>query len=130
MKTYKLKNGKEVSLPRESDVVLIEEAGKIQIKCKAKKGYTDYWHFFDYSILVSEKGKNNVRDEYNKRTRTLSINGINRPASEGAQVKKAIKETRDVLSKEAQEKLDKDLIALIAKATREAKEANSIASNK
>lgn len=132
MTKFKLDNGKEINLPKENDTVIEQIEGRVLIQCKALKGNTDYWSYAEdnvgYKLLTKEKGMAHVVKEYNARTRTLSINGINRPASEGTKVKKDYKEKRDSLAgdKEKQAMLDKDVTAYIARRAFELKELTDL----
>ena len=125
---FKLESGKEINLPKESDVVKIQQDGKVLIQCVALKGKTDYWAYSEdsagYKLLTKDKGMAHIVKEYNARSRTLSVNGINRPASEGAAVKRDYKEKRDSLAsnKAKQAELDKDVTAYIARRASELKE--------
>lgn len=125
---FKLNKGKEINLPKESDTVKEQQDGKVLVECTALKGKTDYWSYTEdsvgYKLLTKDKGMALIVKQWNARERTLSVNGINRPASEIAEVKKSYKEKRDSLAadKAKQALLDKDVTAYIARRASELKE--------
>ena len=120
--------GKEYTLPRETDIILECKDKTLTVQCKAKKGLTTYPYFLAYDAMVKAEGKGHVKDKYNEKKRTDAVNGINRPSKTPAEIK-ALKEkaskVRSTLSEDQQKALDKDLLTVIARYTQEAAQAEA-----
>lgn len=113
MKEFTLKNGKMINLVDKDDTVIEELEGKVKIGMDTKKGRTDHTYYTNYLALEKEQGKNKILDRYNRFDRTLRINEKNLGTRPGSELKKDIKETKEVLSKDQQAALDAKLIAMV-----------------
>ena len=81
----KLSNGLEISVPRESDVITSEHVSKegkgyVEVTCKAKRGNAMYRQYLDLESLL--KDKKDVLEKYNEKSRTDSVNAVNRVETE------------------------------------------------
>ncbi len=120
--------GKEYTLPRETDIILELKDNVLTVQCVAKKWLTTYPFYLTNDAMVKAEGKNKVRDKFNEKTRTDAVNGVNRPSKTPAEIK-ALKEkaasVRSTLSEDQQKALDKDLLTVIARYTQEAAQASA-----
>lgn len=102
-------NGKVYNLPRDTDKILSVDNGRIQVQCKAKRGHTDYWYYLNHSTLILKETKDKVTSKWNEKARTDAVNGINRPVSVEAKVKKGYKDVRATIKEENKARFDREV---------------------
>ena len=113
---FTLENGRKINLPKKTDTILEQETnGRVKVECIAKNGKASYDYYYDYNLLVKEKGKNAVVKAWNYLERTFAVNAVNVPVKEGSKVKAQFKADRNTFtSKEQKDAYDSKVAASLA----------------